>query len=438
MGISLGYDGLYQIMGIWLIYDRIMIWDILDITSFCHELCLITVSHWDRLLFSVRVTARVWWSSNRGFSIHKFISYNLLQQDKTWWQIFLFRHGRRHELHLQTSGTIPPIPCHSLRHPQGVSVLMMRDVLRCVPEILGWRPSFQQEQQDWQDPMDPKQNHPCLGQPTWGRMLVLEPTRNQYIIPTSSHASQQDQGSSILPYPVSLSNGLSMVNSMVNSMMTYLHRGASQGGMFTLENPNMANQGVPAKIAKHRTIHLALLENWVPKCRKIACIGCIIVPIKTTGSQVSPVYTHIDTPRHGHKGQLRGHASHRQTRWDEFATQLQLGRQGDRATSATSKLGEKSLCSTERWELLPLNSPFLWSFQIFQMVGDVVNILKLEGPMRSIMEIVAPVSMGAFFKPAKQRSTGRLLRFRVTTWKTWSNTLGLQRVQTDDSGIFHP
>lgn len=40
---------------------------------------------------------RVWWGSNGGFSIHKFISYNLLQQDKTWWQMFLFRHGRHHE-----------------------------------------------------------------------------------------------------------------------------------------------------------------------------------------------------------------------------------------------------------------------------------------------------------------------------------------------------
>jgi len=35
------------------------------------------------------------------------------------------------------------------------------------------------------------------------------------------------------------------------------------------------------------------------------------------------------------------------------------------------------------------------------MVGDVVNILTLEGPMRSIMEIVAPVSTGTFFQACK-------------------------------------
>jgi len=103
---------------------------------------------------------------------------------------------------------------------------------------------------------------------------------------------------------------------------------ASQGGTWpTLENPNVASQGAPAKIAKHRTVHLGFLENWVPKCmeKSVASVASLS-PLRLLDPRYPP--RHIDTPRHGHKGQLRGHASHRQTRRDEFATQLQLG-QGD-------------------------------------------------------------------------------------------------------------
>jgi hypothetical protein len=117
--ISWGYS--WDMMGytrLWG-YDRIMIWDIFDITSFRHEQGFDGVQMGDSQSTSSSLT----------------ICCSKI------------KHGDRCSsldmvditsiLHLQTSGTIPPIPCHSLRHPQGVSVLMMRDVLRCVPEILG-------------------------------------------------------------------------------------------------------------------------------------------------------------------------------------------------------------------------------------------------------------------------------------------------------------
>ena len=118
---------------------------------------------------------------------------------------------------------------------------------------------------------------------------------------------------------------------------------------------------------------LDTLPNHIPVPVKTAKQSFIwvwlSVPIETTVSKsYSPQFqTHqstnlprisAGTARDGHEGQLRGHASHRQTGRDEFTTQLQLGRYRN-IEMGSEKKGCAQEVKDDESEVSTLNSPFL-------------------------------------------------------------------------------